>query len=216
VAACILGEAQIVDKTTVLDAQTPPRVQMPNRDGFVPDPRPESFKSAAADSHVRRGSRELQVGPRSNGVSASLVDQYHPGGSTPLRRTASMDAFEALRGLQILVVEDSWLAGVALRRLLQVMGADVIGPVATSADALRLAAERPPDAALVDFNLRDGELAGNLVERLHEQGIHVVVTTGYTNLPATLRPTVAILHKPFNRAELLDSLRPVVTREARA
>jgi cytochrome c len=44
VTAYILGEAQIVDKTTVLDAQTLPRVQMPNRDGFVPDPRPELFR----------------------------------------------------------------------------------------------------------------------------------------------------------------------------
>jgi len=34
----ILGEA------TVLDAQTLARVQMPNRDGFVPDPRPEVFR----------------------------------------------------------------------------------------------------------------------------------------------------------------------------
>jgi len=44
VVAYILGEAQIVDKATVLDAQTLPRVQMPNRDGFVPDPRPELFR----------------------------------------------------------------------------------------------------------------------------------------------------------------------------
>ena len=44
VTAYILGEAQIVEKATVLDAQTLPHVQMPNRDGFVPDPRPELFK----------------------------------------------------------------------------------------------------------------------------------------------------------------------------
>jgi len=44
VVAYILGEAQIVDKTTVLDAQTLPHIQMPNRDGFIPDPRPEFFK----------------------------------------------------------------------------------------------------------------------------------------------------------------------------
>jgi cytochrome c len=44
VTAYILGEAQIVDKATVLDAQTLPRVQMRNRDGFVPDPRPELFR----------------------------------------------------------------------------------------------------------------------------------------------------------------------------
>ena len=133
-----------------------------------------------------------------------------------MRRVASMVAFDELRGLRILVVEDSWPAGVALRRLLRAMGAEVIGPVATSTDALRLASEQPPDAALIDFNLRDGELAGNLVERLHEQGIHVVITTGYTDLPAKLRHAVAILHKPFNDTELFDSLRSAIARKAQA
>jgi S-disulfanyl-L-cysteine oxidoreductase SoxD len=28
----------------VIDAETLPKVQMPNRDGFIPDPRPEVFK----------------------------------------------------------------------------------------------------------------------------------------------------------------------------
>jgi cytochrome c len=31
-------------RSVVLDTQTLPRVQMPNRDGFVPDPRPELFR----------------------------------------------------------------------------------------------------------------------------------------------------------------------------
>jgi len=42
--AFILTEAKIIDKSTVLDAATLPRVQMPNHDGFIPDPRPELFK----------------------------------------------------------------------------------------------------------------------------------------------------------------------------
>ena len=44
VTAYILAESNIVDKTTVIDAETLPKVQMPNRDGFIPDPRPELFK----------------------------------------------------------------------------------------------------------------------------------------------------------------------------
>jgi cytochrome c len=44
VSAYILAKGNIIDKTMVLDAQTLPRVQMPNRDGFIPDPRPELFK----------------------------------------------------------------------------------------------------------------------------------------------------------------------------
>jgi CheY-like chemotaxis protein len=122
----------------------------------------------------------------------------------------------SLSGVRILLVEDSWPAAVALRRLLRVLGAEVSGPVATSADALRLASERPPDAALVDFNLRGGELADDLVEQLREQGIHVVVITGYTELPKMPRHAVALLHKPFGDAELLASLRPVVSRKAQA
>ena len=46
--ACILVEGDVtdkaIDKTMVLDVQTLPQVQMPNRDGFIPDPRPELFK----------------------------------------------------------------------------------------------------------------------------------------------------------------------------
>jgi mono/diheme cytochrome c family protein len=41
VVAYILGEAQIIDKTAILDAKTLPKVAMPNRDGFIGDPRPE-------------------------------------------------------------------------------------------------------------------------------------------------------------------------------
>jgi mono/diheme cytochrome c family protein len=44
VSAYILAEANIIDKSTVLDRQTLPQVQMPNRDGFIPDPRPEVFR----------------------------------------------------------------------------------------------------------------------------------------------------------------------------
>jgi S-disulfanyl-L-cysteine oxidoreductase SoxD len=44
VSAYILSEANIIDKSTVLDARTLSRVEMPNRDGFIPDPRPERFK----------------------------------------------------------------------------------------------------------------------------------------------------------------------------
>ena len=41
VVAYILSEAKIIKPTDVIDAQTLPKVQMPNKDGFEPDPRPE-------------------------------------------------------------------------------------------------------------------------------------------------------------------------------
>jgi mono/diheme cytochrome c family protein len=44
VSAYILVEANIIDKSAVLDAKSLPKVDMPNRDGFISDPRPEIFK----------------------------------------------------------------------------------------------------------------------------------------------------------------------------
>ena len=41
VTAYILGEADIIDKSTPMNATTLPKVQMPNRDGFIADSRPD-------------------------------------------------------------------------------------------------------------------------------------------------------------------------------
>lgn len=43
VSAYILSKGGIVPADAVLDQQSLARVQMPNRDGFIPDPRPEEF-----------------------------------------------------------------------------------------------------------------------------------------------------------------------------
>ena len=41
VVAYILSEAKIIQPTETMDAKTLPKVAMPNKDGFEPDPRPE-------------------------------------------------------------------------------------------------------------------------------------------------------------------------------
>ncbi len=51
VTAYILSEAKIVPPDTVLDAKSLAAVKMPNRDGFIPDPRPEKFPSVANSPH---------------------------------------------------------------------------------------------------------------------------------------------------------------------
>ena len=62
-----------------------------------------------------------------------------------------------LNGLCVLVVDDSWPVSLGLKVLLELWGADVIGPAATGAEAERMVSERKPDVALVDINLRRGE-----------------------------------------------------------
>jgi mono/diheme cytochrome c family protein len=43
VVAYVLGEAKIFDKAATLDAKTLPMIDMPNKDGFISDPRPDVF-----------------------------------------------------------------------------------------------------------------------------------------------------------------------------
>jgi CheY-like chemotaxis protein len=120
-----------------------------------------------------------------------------------------------LKGLRVLVVEDSWEVATALTRLLRAWGVDVLGPVATTADALRLICERALDAALVDINLRGGEQAYGLIDRLHDQGIRVVVISGYSDVSVAQGKVAAILRKPLKPDLLLQSLRSRQNKETR-
>jgi CheY-like chemotaxis protein len=117
-----------------------------------------------------------------------------------------------LQGLRMLVVEDSWHVAKAMTRLLKILGAEPAGPAATGAEARRLVAERRPDVALVDFNLRGGELAGDLIDHLRDQGISVIVITGYEVIPLAPDKVDAILQKPVSEAQLVATVRQVISR----
>jgi S-disulfanyl-L-cysteine oxidoreductase SoxD len=55
VTAYILSEAKIVPPDTVLDARSMAAVRMPNRDGFIADPRPEKLPPVAKSPHQSLG-----------------------------------------------------------------------------------------------------------------------------------------------------------------
>src|SRR5215470_13209830 len=113
-----------------------------------------------------------------------------------------------LEGLCVLIVEDSWDVGTGLKMLLESWGAVVSGPAATTAEAVRLIGERTPDVALVDINLRDGEQSYCLINQLHEQGMRVVVISGYADVSPAVGKVAAILQKPIREDLLLASIRP--------
>jgi DNA-binding NtrC family response regulator len=119
-----------------------------------------------------------------------------------------------LEGLNVLLVEDSWHIGIAMKSLLRLMGADVAGPAATATEAGRLLSEHTPDVAIVDISLRGGERADGLIDRLHDQGVPVIVISGYAELPEVLGKAVAVLQKPVSEAELLANLRPLIAQRA--
>ena len=132
-------------------------------------------------------------------------------GSSADRSNASGSS--ELKGAHILLVEDSWQLGKAMKRLLHLLGADVAGPAATTADAERLVAEHTPDVAIIDINLRNGERSNGLIDRLHEQRIPVVIVTGYTDVSLPSGRAEAVLQKPVSMQTLLAALHPIIARK---
>ena len=112
-----------------------------------------------------------------------------------------------LDGLRVLIVEDSWHVSTGLRMLLEARGASVDGPVATTADAMRLVSESTPDVAIVDINLREGERSYELIDRLQDRGIRVVVLTGYADVSLKKGKAAVVLQKPAREEVLIASLR---------
>jgi DNA-binding NtrC family response regulator len=118
----------------------------------------------------------------------------------PFRASAS-----CLRGLRVLIVEDSWHIASTVEALLERVGMVIVGAAATVRDAEQFAYERGPKVAIVDIKLRDG-MAYGLIERFHDLGISVVVVSGFSTFSAPLVKAVAVLQKPFNGDDLLAAL----------
>ena len=93
--------------------------------------------------------------------------------SSKVRQPPGVGSSDDLKGLDILLVEDSLAVSEAVKSLLKLLGADVAGPAANRAEAERLLSEHTPDVALVDFHLRGGELAYGLIDpyRVYVSGV---------------------------------------------
>jgi DNA-binding response OmpR family regulator len=118
---------------------------------------------------------------------------------------SSSDASD-LKGVRVLVVEDTWHVAKALKSWLERLEMLVIGPTSTTAEARRLIAANNPRLALVDINLKH-EMAGDLIDELHAQGTPVIVVSGYAVPAVAKEKVVACLQKPFSGDELVTAMR---------
>jgi len=118
-----------------------------------------------------------------------------------------------LTGLNILLVEDSPDVGEAVKKLLELLGATVAGPAATTAAAETLLAQRLPDVALLDLHLRGGERSDGLIAQMRQQGVPVIMLSGSFEFPPPRSLVGAtVLEKPVSEAELLAHLGPLAIK----
>jgi CheY-like chemotaxis protein len=141
---------------------------------------------------MRRRRRSLARALQSNAMTQTLSD-------------------EPLAARRILVVEDEFLVARYLARGLAEGGAEVLGPVARTDQALdRIQAEydagRRIDGAILDVTLNDVS-ALPVADRLVEHGVPFVFATGYDR--AALPPRfseVALCIKPVQVRDLIRTL----------
>lgn len=90
-----------------------------------------------------------------------------------------MDRGGILAGCHVLVVEDDYFIMDDLWHGLERLGATVLGPASSVADALDIAGATPRiDAAVLDINLH-GEMAFAVADALRARGVPIVFATGY-------------------------------------
>jgi CheY-like chemotaxis protein len=90
------------------------------------------------------------------------------------------------------------------------LGANVTGPAATTAEATKLMTERLPHVALVDFHLR-GEDSSGLIARLREESVSVIMLPGSFGFPTPVSPEgVTMVEKPISEAQILQYLKPIL------
>jgi CheY-like chemotaxis protein len=121
-----------------------------------------------------------------------------------------------LRGLRVLVVEDTALVAAVISGELEACGVTVVGPATRLPSAMALAHEEALDAALLDVNL-EGDASFPIVKELARRDIPVIFVTAYDNpsmFPPEYRDYPRVT-KPFDERELMKVLAKVVKPETR-
>ena len=112
-----------------------------------------------------------------------------------------------LAARRVLVVEDEWLIAAQIGGVLEEAGAVVLGPAHSVEEALALLRDgAPPDAALLDVNLR-GEAVTPVALALAGRGVPFALVTAYAaeGLDGPLRAAPRV-GKPFTAAGLVRAV----------
>jgi PAS domain S-box-containing protein len=120
----------------------------------------------------------------------------------PAAPAAERRTRRSLADKRLLVVEDELLVSMLVRRMLDDLGATVVGPCGRLADGMAMAKVERFDGAILDLNLA-GEPADPLADLLLARGVPFVFITGYQRDSLDRRyANVPVLQKPIDAGAL--------------
>ena len=107
----------------------------------------------------------------------------------------------------ILIIEDEPLIAMMLEDFLDSLGHQVVAIAETVADASARVAEGGFDVAIVDVNLKNGENAWPLCDRLSDAGLPFILATGgHIDPPPAQHSGAPVLAKPYT----IDAIEPAL------
>ena len=122
-------------------------------------------------------------------------------------RPSTKSGVRSFNGRRVLVVEDEVLIAAHIRDLIETADGKVLGPAATSAQALSLLDTSVPAVAVLDINLAGGR-SFQVADALRARAIPFAFSTGYAgggDLPEHFHD-VPIISKPLDPAHLVATL----------
>lgn len=113
---------------------------------------------------------------------------------------------------RVLLVEDDFLVGLSIKAMLERLGFEVVGPVASLSNAVETINNESVDAAVLDINIVGGTSVP-IAERLRALARPFFFVTGYQS-PTHLLPQelqgVRLLNKPVDERSIAAALKDVM------
>ena len=122
-----------------------------------------------------------------------------------------------LTGSLVLVAEDQIFIAMDLALAVEDAGGEVAGPVASVENALVLIEMRPITAAILDYNLTDGDITPVAILLL-DANIPIIIQSG-VGIPPELAmrfPDLVVYIKPYNVADLVSKLAALIAEKRSA
>jgi two-component system, response regulator PdtaR len=115
-------------------------------------------------------------------------------------------AYELMKALRVLVIEDDALIAMLLTQLLASMGHDVCATAASEAEAVSAATRCDPDLMIVDAGLGRGSGVSAVEQILRAGPLAHVFVSGDAEKVLRRRPDAIVVRKPFRESELARAI----------
>lgn len=118
---------------------------------------------------------------------------------------------------RILIMEDEFIVALDLSDMAADLGFEVAGPYATLSEGVAAVRQSPPDAAILDVQLADGEVFP-LADQLVELGVPIIFHSGHADSRAlhSRYPGAHSASKPCSPDLIARYLREATRAEAEA